>query len=186
MKLQLFFILFLLSVVIHSGYSEIDDSIQSVARQDIAELMMKKYPLQVDQHDFIIYYRFSTLESVGEGTSEDLEAQITSIEVDHERNSLVIRLDNIAQSDLMSVRFPQELMSAEKGKFTLLIDGKERGYEWSVQEDSRNLIFVIPERTTEVEIIGTRVIPEFASWLPVLVIVSSGLLVIQRFYKKSV
>lgn len=157
-----------------------------VAKLDIAELMMQKYQLNADQRDFTIFYRISTLESVVESSMEDFDAKVVAMEIDQERTSLVITLDNIKQTDLMSVRFPQELISTEKGKFTLLVDGKERGYEWSAQEESRNLIFIIPKQTTEVEIIGNRVIPEFTSGLLVLIIVSSALLITQRLHKKLV
>ena len=189
MKTQIiyaFFFLFLILTTFQLGYSESVDSIQLVAKLDIAELMMQKYQLTADQRDFTIFHRISTLESVGEGNTEDFDAKVVAMEINQERTSLVITLENIKQTDLMSVRFPQELISAEKGKFTLLVDGEERGYEWSVQEESRNLIFIIPKQTTEVEIIGNRVIPEFTSGLLVLIIVSSTLLITQRLYKKLV
>lgn len=181
-----FFFSFLILTTFQLGYSESGDSIQMVAKQDIAELMMQKYQLNADQRDFTIFYRISTLESVVESSMEDFDAKVVAMEIDYERTSLVITLENIKQTDLMSVRFPQELISAEKGKFTLLVDGEERGYEWSAQGESRSLIFIIPKQTTEVEIIGSRVIPEFTSGLLVLIIVSSALLITQRLDKKLV
>jgi hypothetical protein len=146
--------------------------------------MMQKYHLEAAEQAFTIFYRLSMLES-GEISSEDLDGKIVSVEINEERTSLIIKLDNIKQADIMSIRFPQELISAEKGEFTLLVDGKEKGYEWSVQEKSRNLIFVIPPQTTQVEIIGTRVIPEFTSGLFVLAIITSILLVTQKVYRRS-
>jgi hypothetical protein len=181
-------IVFFISVLLAVGqpsYSELTVPILPVAQYDIAELMMQKYQLKVDQQEFTVFYRLSTLKAIGEGTSEDYDGKVVSIEINHERNSLIVNLDNIKQDDLMSLRFPQELISAEKGKFTLLVDGKKMGYEWSVQEDSRNLIFIIPEHTTKVEIIGTRVIPEFTSSVLVFSLITSILLVAQRLYKNS-
>lgn len=183
------FVVFLVFVmpVIHSANSEQSkDSIKLVKQYDIAELMMKKYQLQIDQREFTVFYRIITLgESTGsESSSEDYNANVTSIYVDQKKTALVITVDNIEQSDVMSVRFPQELISAEKEKFTVLADGKERGYEMSTQEESRGLIFVIPEHTSTIEIIGTKVIPEFPSAMITLITVSSAILLIQRLYKK--
>lgn len=178
--------IFLSSMILtvgQSSYSEPSNSIQLVQR-DIAELMMQKYHLEVVEQDFTIFYRLSVLESLGELSSEDHDSKVISMEINQERTSLIIKLDNIKQADMISIRFPQELISAEEGELTLLVDGKEKGYEWSVQEKSRNLIFVIPYRTTEVEIIGTRVIPEFTSALFVLTIITS-VLVVQRVYRRS-
>jgi hypothetical protein len=177
------FLIFSILIIPHTSYSESNNSLQLI-QHDIAELMMQKYTIKVDEKDFITYYRLSTLESVGEGSSEDYDGKITSMEINHERTSLVIKLNNIKQSDILSIRLPHDLISAEKGKFTILANGKERGYEWSVQGEFRNLIFIVPKQTTEVEIIGTKVIPEFTSEILVLVIVSSGLLITQRLYKK--
>jgi hypothetical protein len=43
-----------------------------------------------------------------------------------------------------------------------LINGQEKGYEFSVSGKYASLIFMmIPKQTAEVEIIGTKVIPEF-------------------------
>jgi hypothetical protein len=184
MKLIIFVTLFVFIMpIVHSSYSEqADGSIRLVKQPDIAELMMQKYQLQVDQRNFTVFYRFSTLEGVGSG-SEDYDVNVMSLAVNQKNFSLVFTVNNIKQADIMSIRFPEELISAEKGKFTILADGKQRGYEMSVQEESRNLIFVVPEHTSKVEIIGTRVIPEFPSAVLILVIVSSVLLVTQRFYK---
>src|SRR5574339_289549 len=89
-----------------------DDSVKQVQHADIAEIMMKKYSITIDDTDFTIFYRFSTV-GEGEGTDEDFEAKITSIEINKERKSLVITLDGIKQKDIMSLRFEKSLVSAE-------------------------------------------------------------------------
>ncbi len=155
-----------------------DDTLQYVQRYDIAELMMNKYTLSMDEGDFTIFYRLSTTESEGEGTAEDLDAKVTSIGIDKERISLVIKLDDVRQTDIMSVRFPQDLVSAEGTELTLLVDGVQKGYEWSVQDDKTNMIFVIPAHTAKIEIIGTRVIPEFSSGLLLLDTIMSTMLIV--------
>jgi hypothetical protein len=155
-----------------------DGDIQYVQRYDIAELMMQKYTVSVDEGDFTVFYRLSTTESEGEETTEDLDAKIASMVIDKERTSLAIKLDGVAQTDIVSVRFPQELISVEGREFTLLVNGKQKGYEWSEQDGKTTMIFVIPAQTTEIEIIGTRVIPEFPSGMMLLAVVMSVTLIV--------
>jgi hypothetical protein len=123
--------------------------------------------------------------AISEDTHEDLDAKITSITVNQERQSLVIKLDNVAQVDIMSMRIPKELISAEGKQLALFIDGKETQYEWSVKDDYNNLIFIVPPQTAELEIVGTRVIPEFSSGLLVLIVASAIAVPLFRNYTYS-
>ncbi|WKT58689.1 hypothetical protein QVH35_04840 [Candidatus Nitrosotenuis chungbukensis] len=154
-----------------------DASVQKIQYPDIAQLMMKKYQLQVEEKNFEIFYRLSTIEAVAESGTEDHDAQVISMGINSERSSLIIKLDNILNSDIMSIRFPKEVLSADKEKFTLLINGQEKGYEFSVSGKYTNLIFIVPKQTTEVEIIGTKVIPEFTGGLLILAAATSLLFV---------
>jgi hypothetical protein len=162
-----------------------DTSIQQIQYPDLAQLMMKKYQLQVDEKSFEILYRLSTLETTAEDSSEDYDAKVVSMSINSERSSLIVKLDNILHSDVMSVRFPQEFLSADKEKFTLLVDGQEKGYEFSVSGKYTNLIFIVTKQTTEVEIVGTKVIPEFPGGLLVLTAATSLLFIKYCFKNKS-
>ncbi|MBM3904703.1 MAG: hypothetical protein FJ357_06185 [Thaumarchaeota archaeon] len=153
-----------------------------VQHTDIAELMMKKYPITAENNDYTIFYRFSTV-GEGESSDEDIVAQITSIDIIKERKSLVISIDDINQDDLMSVRFSEELVSAEGKRLVLLIDGEEKGYESNTQDGKRTMIFVLPENSKQVEIVGTRVIPEFPSAVVAFVVVVSSVILIQKLRK---
>lgn len=170
------FILPVILLISSISYAAADQTIL-VQQYDIAELMMNKYKLTVGQDEFTLFYKLSTAGSLSEDTHEDLDAKITSIEVNQERQSLVITLDNIAQTDIMSLRLSKDLISAEGKQLALFINGKETMYEWSATETYNNLIFLVPKQTTEIEVIGTRVIPEFPSGLLIL-IVSSAVLVL--------
>lgn len=156
--------------------------VQPVQHTDIAELMMKKYSITAENKDFTIFYRFSTT-GQGESSDEDPNAQIVSVDIDKEKKSLVISVDNIRQDDLMSIRFSQELISAEGKKLILLIDGKEKGYETNTQDDKRTMIFVLPANAQQVEIVGTKVIPEFLSAILTLIVVTSSVIIIQKTRK---
>jgi len=161
-----------------------DTPIKKIQHFDIAQLMMKKYQLHVGGKDFEIMYRLSTLETLAEDSGEDYDAKIVSMSINSERSSLIINLENILHSDVMSVRFPQELLSADKEKFTLLVNGQEKKYEFSVSGKYANLIFIVTKQTTEVEIVGTKVIPEFAGSLLALIAATSLLFVRYCFGNK--
>lgn len=178
------FILFLIFGIVLLPGLAFADSIQPIQYADIAEVMMKKYQINVDNTDFTIFYRFSTV-GEGESSDEDHTAQITSIDVNQDRKSLVISLDKINQDDIMSVRFSQELVSSEGKRLTLLIDGKEKGYESSSQDNKSTMIFVLPKDTAQVEIVGTKVIPEFPSSVLIMVAVSSIALLVPVFAKHT-
>ncbi len=168
-----------------NGFDTVSDaSIQKIQYPDIAQLMMKKYQLQVEEKNFEILYRLSTIGTVAESGTEDYDAKIVSMSINPERSSLIINLDNILNSDVMSVRFPQEVLSADKEKFTLLVNGQEKGYDFSVSGKYTNLIFIVPKQTTEVEIVGTKVIPEFTGSLLVLISATSLLFVRYCFGNK--
>ena len=71
---------FLLALIPGLAFAQV----QPVQHTDIAELMMKKYLLNVEDTDFTIFYRFSTV-GEGESSDEDTQAQITSIDINKER-----------------------------------------------------------------------------------------------------
>lgn len=158
--------------------------VQQVQHMDIAELMMKKYQINVDNTDFTIFYRFSTT-GEGESSEEDMQAQVMSVDLNKERKSLVFSIDDINQDDLMSVRFSEELVSAADKRLVLLIDGQEKGYESNTQDGKRTMIFVLPADSKQVEIIGTKVIPEFQSGLFALIAMMPLVLLVPIFIKNS-
>lgn len=177
------FILFLISGIVLFPGLAFAYSIQPVQYADIAEIMMKKYQTNVENTDFTIFYRFSTV-GEGESSDEDHIAQITSIDVNQDKKSLVISLDKINQDDIMSIRFSQELVSSEGKRLTLLIDDEEKGYESSSQDNKSTMIFVLPKGTAQVEIVGTKVIPEIPSSILVLIVMSSGVVLMQKLRKR--
>ena len=53
------------------------------------------------------------------------------------------------------------MINAQSNEFVVLVDGQEVDYEITSDSDSSTFEFFVPIGTEEVEIIGTRVIPEF-------------------------
>ena len=58
-----------------------------IQQYDIAELMMKKHKITVEQGDFTVFYRLSRAETADKGTSEDFDAKIISMNVNQKHSS---------------------------------------------------------------------------------------------------
>lgn len=175
----LIFILIVFSLSLF-GLAFADDTILQVQHANIAEIIMKKYQLAVDGTDHTVFYRLSTITETTEGTTDDFEAKVTSIQINKERKSMIITLADVKQTDIMSLRFEKALISAEGKRLTLIVGDKEKGYESSSEENKSTMIFLIPANTTQVEVVGTKVIPEFPSGLVVLIMVLSSAVLLQK------
>ena len=105
-----------------------------------------QYALKIDEHAYSISYV--------------VNANVVAMEIDPESTSLLIGLDNTYDSRFF-IGLEHELISAQNNEFVILVDGQEADYEISSDLDSSTFAFFVPTGTEEVEIIGTRVIPEF-------------------------
>ena len=134
-----------------------ESTIQQTGFHDISQLMMHKYLLDIDGKTYEIFYRFLNMEN----GREDKDATVSSINIDATNSTLVITVDNILQTDFLSLRIPQEVISAENEKFTIMVDGKEIGYELSFTKDDVIFGIMLPKGSNQIQIIGTAVMPEF-------------------------
>jgi hypothetical protein len=89
-----------------------------------------------------------------------VNAEILAMTIDPESRSLLIGLAN-TQDSKFTIDLKHELISAQNNDFVVLANGKEIDYQITSTSDSSKFTFFVPEFTEEVEIIGTRVIPEF-------------------------
>lgn len=149
----------------------------TIFAQDIAELEAEKYMLQVDNQTFQIFYGFKgSLEvDIGERVIEN--PKVTSMIINPERSSLEINLDKSTYEGPMWVRLPNELITAEGGKFQVLVDDNEKRYELTYYPDKIAVGFVLSPNANQVEIIGTKVIPEFTT-----TIIIFGIAMFTMFY----
>lgn len=53
------------------------------------------------------------------------------------------------------------MLYAEGDEFTVLVDGVNTGYDTTTFPNDYSIGFIISETTEDIEIIGTKVIPEF-------------------------
>lgn len=124
------------------------------------------YKLEFDEKTFDISY--------------SLDGEILAMAIDKEVTSLLIGTQNVEPS-IFTISFPSELLSADNADFIILVDGLETAYTIEYDDTNTSMTFPIPAFTEEIEIIGTRVIPEFPlGALVVMVVVSVAAIMLLR------
>ena len=142
------------------------------AQEDILEVVGDKYYLNLDGKDYRVLYGYgSSFEVSQEHIERDLP-DLKSIDLNVERKSLEIQLENVNESFLFWLLPDPELISAESYNFQVLVNDKITLYDLVIQAKGPRIGFVIPPGTQSVEIIGTKVIPEFQTILVFIFMVS--------------
>ena len=160
--------------IIGISYAE---QVHLIQHADIAELIMHEYQLNFDGNDYTIFFRFTTGQGSDESSEEDILSKVSSITIDKQRKSLNISVKNVEQTDIFSLQFPQKLIPSQSKDLTVLVDGKKKPFESNVQGVKRTMIFILPAKSSKIEIIGTQVIPEFQSGMFAFTVVMLSLLV---------
>ena len=105
-----------------------------------------EFSLKIDDNSFSIPY--------------EVNAKIIAMDIDVQSSSLLVGLKD-TQDSLFKIDLQHELISDSNNDYTVLVDGVEVDYDLVTDSDSSTFTIFVPEFTEEVEIIGTRVIPEF-------------------------
>ena len=154
--------------------------VSTIQYYHISQIMANKYPIIVDSKNYTVFYELSNLNTSG----YDYDGKISNISVASNKNSMLIRIANILQTDEMSIRFNTEIISAENGKFTLLVDGVEKQYALNTFKQDVVMSFIITKSNHQVEIEGTRIIPEFGLQYGVIFIMSvMGVVIISKKFR---
>ena len=104
------------------------------------------YELEIDEHLFSIPY--------------EVNSQVIAMAIDPELTSFLIGLEK-TQDSIFIIDLDHKIISAENNEFAILVNGLEVDYEIVSDSNSSTFTFFVPEFTEEIEIIGTKVIPEF-------------------------
>ena len=113
-----------------------------------------------DSHD--MYYGYSgSIDSMG---SDKPHPVLSFMSINQERKSLEITFDEVRENSVFWIRMPEDVISAEKGKFKVFVDGKDTLYDLTIRPDNVALGMIVPKDGQHVEIIGTKVIPEFGTF----------------------
>ena len=146
----------------------------------VSQIMANKYPIIIDNKNYTVFYELSNLDTSG----YDYDGKVSTISVASNKNSMLIQLDNVLQTDEMAVRFNTEIISAENGKFTLLVDGIEKQYALNTFKQDVVISFIITKGSHQIEIEGTRIIPEFGLLSGIISTISiMGVVIISRKFR---
>ena len=128
---------------------------------DIAQLSSEKFVITVDDDSYDMYYGYhGSLDSM---VSDDPQPKLSSMSINQERKSLEIIFDEVSTDSVFWVRMPYEVISAEKEHFQLFIDDIETQYDLTKFPNDYALGMIIPKGGAHIEIVGTKVIPEFGT-----------------------
>jgi hypothetical protein len=129
---------------------------------DISQISAEKFVMSVDDDSHDMYYGYSgSIDSMG---SDKPHPILSSMSINQERKSLEITFSEVRENSVFWVRMPYDVISAEKGKFKVFVDGKDTLYDLTIRPDNVALGMIVTKDGQFVEIIGTRVIPEFGAF----------------------
>jgi len=143
---------------------------------DIAQIMAEKVTFEIGDYTFDIYYGYKgSLDSMG---SDHVEPVLSSMIINEERKSIEIVMEDVPEKTDFWVRIPHEVLYAEGEKFRVLVDGVDIRYDLINYPNDYVIGFIISDTTKNIEIIGTRIIPEFGTF----VILTLGLSILGLVY----
>lgn len=148
---------------------------------DISQISAEKFVMSVDDDSHDMYYGYSgSIDSMG---SDKPHPILSSMSINQERKSLEITFSEVRENSVFWVRMPDDVISAEKGKFKVFVDGKDTLYDLTIRPNDVALGIIVPKDEQHVEIIGTKVIPEFGSFA--ILIFGVSILGLVYFVRKS-
>jgi len=153
---------FLLLIPISNVYAEHVLDIEAFAQYlDISQIESGKFVLEVDGNSYDIYYGYhGSLDAMG---SEFHDPTLSEIILNEERKSLEITMSEVPERTDFWVRVPFEVITAEKENYQIIVDGVDTGYDLMKFPNDYVIGLFIEEDTSHIEIVGTKVIPEFGA-----------------------
>lgn len=172
---QVFGISLFLLVIMYgseSAYAEhvFEDVTAHAQYLDISQLESEKVTFTFDDKSYDVYYGYhGSLDAVG---SAGVFPTLSSMNVNEERKSIEIHMGDVPEKTDFWVRVPEDVLYAEGEKFIVLVDDVDTRYDLMKFPSDYVIGFIIDEKTKNIEIIGTEVIPEFGMFTILLLGVS--------------
>lgn len=105
----------------------------------------------------------------------DLNGELKKMTVNEEENTLSLYFDNVIE-DKLTLRLPRALVDAENNNFLVMVTASpERMIDYEIISSDESFFTIqldVPSNTSQVSIIGTRVIPEFGTMVMMILAVS--------------
>lgn len=130
---------------------------------DISQLEAEKVTFTFDEKSYDIYYGYHG--SMDDSMTEDVgDPTVKEMNINQEGKSIEVTFEEVPETTDFWVRIPFEILTADKEKYQVLINGIDTGYDIMKMPDGYVVGMIISEDTKHVEIIGTNVIPEFGTY----------------------
>jgi len=129
----------------------------------IIEAAAEQYPIKIDDQTFVIFYGYGGSFEVGEDYILVPQPNLLSMSINPEQKSLEMEFEKLIEASLFWVLLPPDLISAEDYDFQVFVDGKKIEYDLVIHPNGPRVGFILPPNAEKVEIIGTKVIPEFGA-----------------------
>ncbi|KFM15735.1 hypothetical protein AAA799D11_01086 [Marine Group I thaumarchaeote SCGC AAA799-D11] len=97
---------------------------------------------------------------------------LSSMEINEENKSIDIVMEAVPEKTDFWIRVPDDVLYAENERFTVLVDGIDTGYDLMKFPTDHVIGFIIYGDTKNIEIIGTRIIPEFGAYATLILAIS--------------
>ena len=181
LSLSLFLLpFFLISVYAEHVFKEPDAFAQYL---DISQIESEKFVLEIDGYSYDVYYGYhGSLDALGSDTVFPI---LDSMQINMDKKSLEITMDSVPEKTDFWVRMPDELIHADNEKFKVLVDGVDTGYDLMKFPNDHVIGFFITEDAKNIEIIGTRVVPEFGTIAIMSLGIAILMLILMRYTKSS-
>lgn len=105
----------------------------------------------------------------------DLNGDLKKMTVNEEENTLSLYFDNVIE-DKLTLRLPRALVDAENNNFLVMVTASpERMIDYEIISSDESFFTIqldVPSNTSQVSIIGTRVIPEFGTMVMMILTIS--------------
>lgn len=138
---------------------------------DISQLEAEKFVFEFDETSYEIYYGYHG--SMDDSMTDSLgDPVVKEMIINQENKSIEVIFDEVPEKTDFWVRIPFEVLTAEKEKYQVLIDGVNTGYDIMKMPDGYVVGMIISADTKYVEIIGTQVIPEFGAYATLILAIS--------------
>lgn len=175
MIFSIFFLIVITSLPVVLAEHIFEGSTAFAQYLDIAQLSSEKFILTVDDESYDMYYGYhASLDSM---VSDEPKPILSSMSINQERRSLEITFSEVPVDSVFWVRMPFEVISAEREQFQLFIDGEETQFDLTKFPNDYALGMIIPKDGQHIEIVGTKVIPEFQE-IALMVLASSIVFVV--------
>ena len=137
---------------------------------DISQLESDKVTFVFDEKPYDIYYGYrGSLDDMSSHTSYPV---LSSMDINTENKSIDIVMESVPGKTDFWVRMPDDVIYAENEKFTVIVDGVNTGYDLMKFPTDHVIGFIIDKDAKNIQIIGTRVIPEFGAYATLILAIS--------------